>query len=112
MKKWGWTLLIAAMMSAGMLRADGDHHASTFDEKNLGKVTFPVSCTPAAQTQFNQAVAMLHSFWYDEAGKTFRQVTVTDPACAMGYWGIAMSLYYQLWATSPAAVELQTGREA
>ncbi|MBX9637546.1 MAG: hypothetical protein K2Q45_08365 [Nitrosomonas sp.] len=113
MKKWGWILLIATMMmSAGMLRADGDHHAGAFDEKNLGKVTFPVSCTPAAQAQFNQAVAMLHSFWYDEAGKTFRQVTVTDPGCSMGYWGVAMSLYYQLWATAPTAAELQTGREA
>ncbi|MBS0423133.1 MAG: hypothetical protein JSR71_01580 [Proteobacteria bacterium] len=93
--------------------ADGDHrHAGGFDQDKLGKVHFPVSCTPAAQGQFNQAVAMLHSFWYDEAEKTFRQVTVTDPNCAMGYWGIAMSLYQQLWATAPSASELQQGRSA
>lgn len=106
-------IFILAVMSAGWLRADGDHrHSGAFDEEKLGKISFPVSCLPVAQAQFNQAVAMLHSFWYDEAGKMFRQVTVTDPACAMGYWGIAMSLYHQLWATPPAAAELQQGREA
>lgn len=106
-------IFILALMSAGLLRADGDHnHSGALDEEKLGKVTFPVSCSPVAQAQFNQAVAMLHSFWYDEAGKMFRQVTVTDPACAMGYWGVAMSLYPQLWATPPATAELQQGREA
>lgn len=106
-------IFILALMFAGLLRADGDHrHSGALNEEKLGKVTFPVSCSPVAQEQFNQAVAMLHSFWYDEAGKMFRQVTVTDPACVMGYWGIAMSLYHQLWATPPAAAELQKGREA
>lgn len=101
------------LLLTGMALADGDHHhAGGFDQTQLGKVNFPVSCTPAAQTQFNQAVAMLHSFWYDEAEKTFRQVTVTDSNCAMGYWGIAMSLYQQLWATTPSPGELQQGRDA
>ena len=106
-------LTLAIFLLAGAVFADGDHHhATNLDQEKLGKVHFPVSCTPVAQEQFNQAVAMLHSFWYDEAGKTFQQVTVTDPACAMGYWGIAMSLYYQLWATPPTAVELQKGYAA
>ncbi|MBS0300131.1 MAG: hypothetical protein JSR32_09440 [Proteobacteria bacterium] len=104
---------LAIFLLAGAVFADGDHHhATSADQEKLGKVHFPVSCTPAAQAQFNQAVAMLHSFWYDEAGKAFQQVTVTDPACAMGYWGIAMSLYYQLWAAPPTAAELQKGHEA
>ena len=98
---------------ANPVLADGDHHhPGSIDQTQLGQVHFPVSCTPAAQAQFNQAVAMLHSFWYDEAERTFRQATVTDPQCAMGYWGIAMSLYQQLWATTPAPAELQQGRDA
>jgi len=107
-------LFISAIfcLLTGAAIADGDHHAGGFDQDKLGKVHFPVSCTPAAREQFNQAVAMLHSFWYDEAEKTFRQVTVTDPKCTMGYWGIAMSLYQQLWATTPSASELQQGRSA
>ena len=65
--------------------------------EKLGTVIFPVSCSPAASEQFARAVAMLHSFWYEEAVKAFTEVTVTDPSCAMGFWGVAMSMYYPLW---------------
>src|SRR5580693_1026595 len=56
-----------------------------------GSVHFAVSCTPAAQQQFDVAVAMLHSFFYPETIKAFTKVAETDPACAMAYWGIAIS---------------------
>ena len=35
-----------------------DHHAEGVER--LGTVTFPISCTPAAQTKFTRAVALLH----------------------------------------------------
>lgn len=87
---------------------NGQHgHDHTHDPgEMIGQVNFPVSCTPAAQKQFNRAVAWLHSFEYEPAEKTFTEVTVTDPRCAMGYWGIAMSNYHPLWAP-PSAAELQ-----
>jgi tetratricopeptide (TPR) repeat protein len=56
-----------------------------------GSVHFAVSCTPAAQQQFDAAVAMLHSFFYPETIKAFTKVAETDPACVMAYWGIAIS---------------------
>jgi tetratricopeptide (TPR) repeat protein len=56
-----------------------------------GNVHFPISCAPAAQEQFDRAVAMLHSFFYPETVKAFTKVTETDPKCAMAYWGIAIS---------------------
>ncbi len=59
--------------------------------EKLGKVDFPVSCTPEAQAQFNRAVAMLHSFWFPQAPKAFAAVSETDPDCAMAHWGIAIS---------------------
>jgi tetratricopeptide (TPR) repeat protein len=77
----------------------------------LGRVNFPVSCTAAAQKQFNRAVAWLHSFEYEEAARAFTEVTVTDPRCGMGYWGIAMSNYHPIWAP-PTATELQKGLSA
>jgi tetratricopeptide (TPR) repeat protein len=77
----------------------------------LGRVNFPVSCTAAAQKQFNRAVAWLHSFEYEEAAKAFTEVTVSDPRCGMGYWGIAMSNYHPIWAP-PTATELQKGLSA
>jgi predicted Zn-dependent protease len=79
--------------------------------EKLGQVNFRISCNHEAQMQFNHAVAWLHSFEYEEAEKAFSEVTVTDPRCGMGYWGIAMSSYHPLW-TPPSAAELQKGSSA
>src|SRR5215204_2199552 len=80
-------------------------HAHDRAEK-LGQVNFNISCNRQAQKQFNHAVAWLHSFEYEEAEHAFTQVTVTDPKCGMGYWGLAMSNYHPLW-TPPTALELK-----
>ena len=57
----------------------------------LGTVAFSVSCNAEAQTRMNRAVAMLHSFWFPEARKTFESVVQADPACGIAYWGVAMT---------------------
>ncbi len=61
--------------------------------EKLGKVHFPVSCSAAAQEQFDRAVALLHSFWLDEAGKAFAAIGQADSSCAMAHWGTAMTLF-------------------
>ena len=61
-------------------------------EEKLGKVTFPNSCDAKVQVQFERGVAMLHSFWYSAAEKTFREVLTQDPSCAIATWGIAAIL--------------------
>jgi len=85
--------------------------ASAHDGEKLGTVHFPVSCAPAVQADFERAVALLHSFWYEEALKAFTAVTTADPSCAMGYWGVAMSVYYPLWQP-PSPAMLQKGSAA
>ena len=85
--------------------------ASAHDGEKVGSVRFPVSCAPAVQADFERAVALLHSFWYEEAVKAFTAITTTDPNCAMGYWGTAMSVYYPLWAP-PSPAMLQKGSAA
>ena len=85
--------------------------ASAHDGEKLGKVRFPISCAPAVQADFERAVALLHSFWYEEAVKAFTAITTADATCAMGYWGIAMSVYYPLWQP-PSAAMLQKGAAA
>ena len=75
--------------------ADDEHHHDMAVQ--LGTVHFPVSCTPAAQQTFEKGVALLHSFWYEEAEKTFVEAEKEDSACAMAHWGVAMSLWHQLW---------------
>ncbi len=59
--------------------------------EQLGTVSFANSCRPTVQADFNRGVALLHSFWLDEAEKMFRRVVAADPDCAMAGWGIAMA---------------------
>ncbi len=76
--------------------------------EKLGKVHFPTSCAPAVQGQFDRGVALLHSFAYSLAEKAFREVTQSDPQCAMAHWGIAMTYFHQLWEPriEPASITL------
>jgi hypothetical protein len=45
----------------------------------LGAVSFETSCKPQVKADFNRAVALLHSFWHDEAEHTFEKVAAADP---------------------------------
>jgi len=65
--------------------------------ERLGKVSFPISCAPAVQEQFDRGVALLHSFAYAAAENTFQGVAEQDPRCAMAHWGMAMAYFQQLW---------------
>ncbi len=65
--------------------------AARAQEEKLGDVSFPISCSASAQTQFNRAVAMLHSFFFPETVKAFTAITRQEPSCAMAYWGVAIS---------------------
>ena len=76
----------------------------------LGKVSFVNSCSLRVQVELNSAVAMLHSFQYGLAEKTFTHVAQKEPQCAIAYWGAAMTLYHQLWDW-PSAETLKKGRE-
>jgi tetratricopeptide (TPR) repeat protein len=96
MRKLIWLMCIAAAFS-GAAFGDEDHHHEQLSQDQLGTVHFPVSCAADAQKTFEKGVALLHSFWYEEAEKTFLDVEKQDPKCAMAYWGEAMSFWHQLW---------------
>jgi tetratricopeptide (TPR) repeat protein len=66
-------------------------------QERLGTVSFSVSCAPAVAASFNRGVALLHDFWYEEAQKQFTQISQADRHCAMADWGIAMSVFHQIW---------------
>ena len=85
--------LVGAMFLTVLLWiAPSNGHEASGKGEQLGQVHFPTSCNAAAQAQFDRAVALLHSFWFAPAIKTFDAVTELDPACAMAHWGVAMSL--------------------
>ncbi len=65
--------------------------------ERLGTVNFAVSCSPQMQAPFSRGVALLHDFWYAEAKPQFERIAKDDPSCAMAHWGIAMSVFHQIW---------------
>ena len=80
-------ILVAGITAALSFGALGQQ-----DEK-LGKLSFPTSCDPKVQADFERGVAMIHSYWFIYARKTFEGVLQQDPGCAIAYWGIALDYH-------------------
>jgi tetratricopeptide (TPR) repeat protein len=116
-KKAGWLpgLVTACFVAfSGTGRADDKPHASAApgaSGNEVGSVRFEVTSKPEVQDKFDRAVAMLHSFWYEEVDKAFSDIGEQDPRCSMAYWGVAMGLYHPLWRP-PDAATLRRGWEA
>jgi tetratricopeptide (TPR) repeat protein len=85
-----------------------ESHSHPPPEK-LGTVAFSTSCAPIVEHDFERAVALLHSFAYTASENAFREIVLADPNCAMAHWGIAMSLYHQLWSP-PEPADVLKGR--
>jgi hypothetical protein len=100
------TTLFASLAMA--LPVAPQHEHLSAEPERLGRVNFPTSCNPAVQPDFNRAVAMLHSFWYQKSAETFVAIAKQDPSCGIAQWGIAMSHYHQLW-DPPTPADLQAG---
>lgn len=90
-------VLIVACLIAPIPAAFADAAAGAAAGERLGTVSFSVSCSPALRGQFVRGVALLHDFWYQEAQRQFEQIAKSDPDCAMAHWGIAMSLFHEIW---------------
>jgi hypothetical protein len=107
MKRLACLLLFSVLVSFTAVADDEDknhHHHEDLTETQLGTVHFPVSCSASVQKPFARGVALLHSFWYEEAEKEFLQIASDDPSCAMAHWGVAMSIWHQLWNEPDAKV--------
>ncbi|HEX5576229.1 MAG TPA: tetratricopeptide repeat protein [Gemmatimonadales bacterium] len=78
----------------------------------LGRVVFPVSCTPAAQQKFEHAMAVLHSFWWEEGDRAFGDVLAADSTCTMAYWGLALNAWGNPFAGGPTGDAVGKGAEA
>jgi hypothetical protein len=91
-----WRIFVSVLFVFPPSLPAQETHSHSVPER-LGTVSFPISCRPAVQQQFNRAVALLHSFAYEAAEGAFREVATQDPRCAMAHWGIAMTHFHQLW---------------
>ncbi len=74
-------------------------HGTAFDSglrqrpwkmEGIGHTHFPITTrVPEVQEWFDQGNTLLHSFWFEEAERSFRWCIKLDPDCAMAYWGLA-----------------------
>jgi len=110
MKIYRWLLALLLSGFCCSLFADDEqgHHHEEITEAQVGTVHFPSSCAPAVEKPIERGVAMLHSFWYEEAEKQFVEIEKDDPQCAIARWGVAMSLWHQLW-NRPDRLTLEHG---
>jgi hypothetical protein len=83
---------IPALLVALLLCPPSIGHEQSQVPDQLGQVDFVNSCSAAVQGILQRGVAMLHSFWFSESEKTFREVLAQEPACAIATWGIAAAL--------------------
>jgi tetratricopeptide (TPR) repeat protein len=100
-------LICTLLLATDLLATQEPQHHHDADEE-VGTVTFPTSCSPAAQSQFERGVALLYSFEYELADAQFEEVAKKDPRCAMAYWGQGMTLYHELW-NRPSEADLAQG---
>ena len=87
----------------------GPHHGQL---GRLGRVSFPVSCAPEARRRFEHAMAVLHSFWWEEGERAFGAVLAADSTCAMAHWGRALNAWGNPFAGGPLGPALTHGAEA
>jgi Tfp pilus assembly protein PilF len=100
------TLAVKAHAHEGMPGMSG-----RVSSEPLGSVTFENSCKPQVKARLNLAVALLHSFWLDEAQRAFRDVAATDPQCAIAQWGVAIASLHQINGDLSAA-DIEAGSAA
>jgi tetratricopeptide (TPR) repeat protein len=81
----------------GLAFSDDTHEHHQDANEKLGNVSFPISCESNSQKPFERGVALMHSFGYEEAEAQFIEITQKDPGCAMAHWGVALSLFHQIW---------------
>jgi hypothetical protein len=101
-------ILATSALSLQAQQAENHEHGAG----RLGRVKFPVSCTPQAQQRFERAMAVLHSFWWEEGDAAFGRVLEADPDCGMAYWGLAMNTWGNPFAGGPTGEQLIRGAES
>lgn len=105
-------LLVCSLNLSFSLVWSDEGHQHKLTEQELGSVHFATSCAKDIEPGFNHAVALLHSFQYEQAREAFVEVSIQDPKCAMAQWGIAMSHFHGLWDNGDTAAGAKALYEA
>jgi tetratricopeptide (TPR) repeat protein len=97
------TAVLASILCFVPLALSQEGHQHAISEEEVGSVHFLTSCRADLAGNFNRAVAVLHSFQYEQARQAFTEISARDPQCAMAQWGVAMSHYHGMWDNGDTA---------
>jgi len=97
------TALLASILFCVSLAQAQDEHHHALTEEEVGSVHFSNSCRAEVADSFNRAIALLHSFQYEQVRQAFSEISERDPQCAMAQWGVAMSHYHGMWDNGDTA---------
>jgi hypothetical protein len=97
------TVVLASLLFFAPLALCQEEHHHALSEAEVGSVHFSTSCRTDLAGSFNRAVALLHSFQYEDARRAFTEIAGQDPQCAMALWGVAMSHYHGMWGNGDTA---------
>jgi len=96
-----WIAMPALLLTLAACTAQSDgaragHAHQTADKApvlydSLGSHSYRITASPPAQRWFDQGLRFVYAFNHNEAQKAFREAARLDPACAMCFWGIAMT---------------------
>jgi tetratricopeptide (TPR) repeat protein len=104
-------IVSCTVLAPGAVFAQHDDHAAvSADQIGAAHVKFDTSCAPAVRADFNEAVALQHSFWFPQAIAAYQEILKKDPNCAMALWGIALSQWGNPFAGIKNAKTVETVR--
>jgi tetratricopeptide (TPR) repeat protein len=107
------SVLVLAVVIGAVVAAPAEERIASApgDLRAAGKIEFPISGAADVRPEFERGVALLHSFFYEEAQRIFTAIAQKDPNCAMAPWGIAMTWWHPIW-TPPTTEEMAAGMAA
>ena len=98
-----WPVAVAGLAGVAL-------HVGPAEAQDRGApLRHPISCSPAADAEFQRGLALLHHMTYPAARMSFAKAGRIDTRCAMAHWGIAMTLFQPLWPTRPTPDDLRRG---
>src|SRR5258708_6904509 len=91
------TAVLASILCFVPLALSQEEHHHDISEEEVGSVHFLTSCRADLAGNFNRAVALLHSFQYEQARGAFTEISDGDPQCAMAQCRATMSHLNGMW---------------
>ena len=111
--QWAFAITFALFMVACQPGTDHQYETGTpvldADGNSLGSLAFKTTCSGPADDAMRRGMGLLHHMTSVEAETAFASAAQLDPACALSYWGQALTYVHPLWPDVPSPDAFQQG---